>query len=70
PAREGRAHHRQRGDTGLSVHPPRPRRWWHARHARIGKALQLDGRTVILTAPLVGGRTLQLVTVSPRDATS
>ncbi|GAB2791611.1 hypothetical protein [Streptomyces daliensis] len=42
-----------------------PRRWWQARHARIGKALEHQGRTVILTAPLVGGRTLQLVTVTP-----
>ncbi|GAB2806564.1 hypothetical protein [Streptomyces daliensis] len=42
-----------------------PRRWWHARHARIGKALEHDGRTVILTAPLVGGRTLQLTSVAP-----
>ncbi|GAB2776076.1 hypothetical protein [Streptomyces daliensis] len=42
-----------------------PRHWWHARHTRIGKALQHDGRTVILTAPLVGGRTLQLTTVAP-----
>ncbi|MBR7674351.1 hypothetical protein KDA82_15255, partial [Streptomyces daliensis] len=42
-----------------------PRHWWHARHTRIGKALHHDGRTVILTAPLVGGRTLQLTTVTP-----
>ncbi|MGW7517447.1 hypothetical protein ACWGJ2_17835 [Streptomyces sp. NPDC054796] len=42
-----------------------PRHWWQARHTRIGKALQHEGRTVILTAPLVGGRTLQLTTVTP-----
>ncbi|GAB2794718.1 hypothetical protein [Streptomyces daliensis] len=42
-----------------------PRHWWHARHTRIGKALTHEGRTVILTAPLVGGRTLQLTTVPP-----
>ncbi|WP_461020176.1 hypothetical protein [Streptomyces daliensis] len=42
-----------------------PRHWWHARHTRIGKALHHEGRTVILTAPLVGGRGLQLTTVPP-----
>ncbi|MGW7519802.1 hypothetical protein ACWGJ2_29900 [Streptomyces sp. NPDC054796] len=47
-----------------------PRRWWHARHARIGKALEHEGRTVILTAPLVGGRALRLVTASPGGAVS
>ncbi|GAB2783726.1 hypothetical protein [Streptomyces daliensis] len=41
-------------------------RWpWQWRHARIGKALDHIGRTVILTAPLVSGRTLQLTNVSP-----
>ncbi|MBR7671994.1 hypothetical protein KDA82_02855, partial [Streptomyces daliensis] len=42
-----------------------PRHWWHARHTRIGKALHHEGRTVILTAPLVGGRALQLATATP-----
>ncbi|MGW7520826.1 hypothetical protein ACWGJ2_35120 [Streptomyces sp. NPDC054796] len=42
-----------------------PRHWWQARHTRIGKALEHEGRTVILTAPLVGGRKLQLTTVAP-----